>query len=311
MAREPAGTAAGGDIRRYLLPDVLARLRGLDLVARLVVEGFVTGLHRSPYHGFSVEFAEYREYTPGDEIKHIDWKVFGRTDRYYVKVYEEETNLQAFLVLDKSASMRLQSPEAPASKLQYATWIAASLAYLMLAQRDSVGLVTFDTEVRDFVPPSQHPSHLKVMLGHLDQMEPGHESDLGAVMHALAEQVRRKGLFIVISDLLDDPEKILFGLRHLRYRRHEVILFQVLDPAERTFPLRDMTKLVALEGEAEEIVDPIAIRKSYLEELERFLDAIRNGCRNTRTDYVLLDTSMPLGIALARYLATRSEVKLR
>ncbi|RME72525.1 MAG: DUF58 domain-containing protein [Planctomycetota bacterium] len=301
----------GGDLRKYLRPEVLVKLRRLDLIARLVVEGFVTGLHRSPFHGFSVEFAEYREYSPGDEIKHVDWKVFGRTDRYYVKVYEEETNLQAFIVLDKSASMEFRSHLAPASKLTYGSWVAASLAYMLLGQRDSVGLVTYDNAVRDFLPASQHPGHLKVLIKQLDAMEPGADSSMGEVLHGLAERVRRKGLFIIISDLLDDPEAIVHALRHLRYRRHEVILFHTLDPAELTFPYRDMLKLVDLEGGQEEIVDPAAIRASYLEEMRGFIDRIRMGCRTNRADYVQLDTSRPLGMALTRYLATRSEVKLR
>jgi uncharacterized protein (DUF58 family) len=311
MTTDHQPQATGSDLRKYLQPEVLVKLRRLDLVARLVVEGFVTGLHRSPFHGFSVEFAEYREYSPGDEIKHVDWKVFGRTDRYYVKIYEEETNLQSYVVLDKSASMRFKSELAPASKLQYGTWVAASLAYMLLGQRDSVGLVTYDDAVRDFLPASQHPGHLKLMIKELDQMKPGKDSNMGEVLHGLAERVRRKGLFIIISDLLDDPEQILHALRHLRYRRHEVILFHTLDPAELTFPFREMLKLEALEGSTEEIVDPVAIRKAYLEELHAFVEKIKIGCRLNRADYVQLDTSKSLSVALTRYLATRSEVKLR
>lgn len=305
------GASAEVDSRRFLLPEVLVKLRRLDLIARLVVEGFVTGLHKSPFHGFSAEFAEYREYSPGDEIKHVDWKVFGRTDRYYIKVFEEETNLQAHILVDCSESMAYKSSGAAVSKLEYASYIAASLAFLVLNQRDSVGLFTFDEAVREAVPPSQNPSHLKLITQKLEQAQAQGTSVIGETLERLAESVRRKGLFILISDLFDDPVSISKGLRHLRHRRHEVIVFNVLDPAERTFPFTDMLKFEGLEDTGEQLIDPVALRESYLEELESFLTAVKTACRQTRTDYVLMDTSMPLNVALVRYLATRSEVKLR
>jgi uncharacterized protein (DUF58 family) len=299
------------DPRKLLDPKTLHKLQRLDLIARSVVEGFVTGLHKSPYHGFSVEFAEHREYAPGDDIKHVDWKVFGRTDRYYIKEYEEETNLAAYAVLDASESMSYKSAGAPVSKLEYGKFIAASLLYMILNQRDSVGLVTFDKEVRDFIAPSSHASHLKLLLNQLQKTEPRGETGLGGIFHNLAERIRRKGLVIVVSDLLDHPEELLFGLRHLRHRKHEVILFHVMDKAELTFPFDSMLKLEGLEVAREELIDPIAIRKSYLEELDRYLDAIKRGCRTNKIDYVAMDTSMPLDIALTGYLATRSGMKLK
>jgi len=302
---------AGEDIRRFLPPEVLHKLRNLNLVARLVVEGFVAGMHQSPFHGYSVEFAEHREYSPGDDLKHVDWKVFARTDRYYIKQYEEETNLQAYVLLDASESMRYRSPKAPVSKLEYGSFLTAAICYLVLNQRDSAGLITFDQALRDHVPPSQAPSHLKVLLRTLDALEGTGQSKIGSLLHAVAERVKRRGLYVIVSDLLDDPEQILWGLRHLRFLRNEVVLFHVMDPAELRFDFQDMLKLEGLEALGDEIVDPIAIRKGYLQELERHLDQIRNGCRRDKIDYVLLDTSQPLDIALVRYLATRSEVKLK
>jgi uncharacterized protein (DUF58 family) len=299
------------DPRHLLDPKTLVKIERLDLIARSVVEGFVTGLHKSPFHGFSVEFAEHREYAPGDDLKHLDWKVFGRTDRYYVKEYEEETNLAAYAVLDASESMSFKSDGAPCSKFEYGRMVAAALLYLVLNQRDSVGLVTFDKEVREFIAPSAHASHLKLLLNQLQRTAPAGETSLGTIFHGLAERIRRKGLVIVISDLLDDPVSLLHGLRHLRHRKHEVILFHVLDRAELTFPYDGMLRLEGLELPREEIVDPVAIRKGYLAELHAYLESLRRGCRLNRIDYVPMDTSAPLDVALTGYLATRSGMKLK
>lgn len=296
--------------KSYLDPKVLTKLSRLDIVARLVVEGFVTGLHRSPYHGFSVEFAEHREYVPGDDIKHIDWKVYARSDRYYIKQYEEETNLTATILVDGSESMRYRSdPELP-SKLDYACFIAASLTYLILRQRDSVGLVTFDDEIRSHVPPASNPSHRNTVIKALTEIQPTERTSLGPVLHAMADRVKRKGLVILISDLFDDPKTVLSGLRHFRHRRHEVIVFHVLDHAERTFPFKQMTRFQGLEALGDVICDPSALRQAYLEELEGFLAAIRHGCRADRVDYVPLDNATPLDVALTSYLATRAGMKL-
>ena len=296
--------------RRFLDPKTLQKISRLDIIARLVVEGFVTGLHKSPFHGFSVEFAEHREYVPGDDPKHIDWKVYGRSDRFYIKEYEEETNLTATILLDASESMKFKcQPDRP-SKLEYASMIAASLAYLILRQRDSVGLVTFDEKIRTFLPPSSHPSHRNVLLHTLNTLEPRARTTIGPVFDEMAERVKKKGLIIIISDLFDDPATILHGLRHFRHRRHEVILFHVLDEWEKTFPFEQMTKFKGLEGLAELTADPRAVRQAYLEELEKFTWEIKRGCRQDRIDYVGLDTSVPLDVALTSYLATRAEMKL-
>ncbi len=295
----------------YLDPKTLTKISRLDIIARLVVEGFVTGLHRSPYHGFSVEFAEHREYVPGDDIKHIDWKVYARSDRYYIKQYEEETNLTATILVDGSESMRYQSdPELP-SKIDYACYVAASLAYLILRQRDAASLVTFDQDIRSYVPPGSSPSHRNLLIGALNNIEPKlKKTNLGTVLHSMAERVRRKGLIIIISDLLDEPANILAGLRHFRHRRHEVIVFHVLDHAERNFPFRSMTRFRGLEDLGQVICDPGALRRAYLDELETYMAELRHGCRQDRIDYVPLDTSIPLDVALTSYLATRSGMKL-
>jgi uncharacterized protein (DUF58 family) len=296
--------------RRFLDPKTLQKISRLDIIARLVVEGSVTGLHKSPFHGFSVEFAEHREYAPGDDPKHIDWKVYGRSDRFYIKEYEEETNLTATILLDASESMKFKGEPGRVSKLEYASMVAASLAYLVLRQRDTVGLVTFDEKIRSFIPPSSHPSHRNVILHALNTLEPRARTTIGPVFHEMAERIKKKGLVIVISDLFDEPATILSGLRHFRHRRHEVILFHILDEWEKTFPFEAMTKFKGLEALGEVTADPRAIRRAYLDELERFRWEIKRGCRQDRIDYVDIDTSMPLDVALTSYLATRAEMKL-
>ncbi|RMG07058.1 MAG: DUF58 domain-containing protein [Planctomycetota bacterium] len=267
-------------------------------------------MHRSPYHGFSVEFAEHREYVPGDDIKHIDWKVYARSDRYYIKQYEEETNLTATILIDGSESMAYRGSTELPSKKDYACYVAASLVYLILRQRDAVGLTTFDESVRTFVPPGSSPSHRNLCLSALNELECRERTGLGPVLHSMAERVRRKGLIILISDLLDDPEAILAGLRHFRHRRHEVIVFHVLDHAERTFPFRSMTRFEGLERLGHVICDASALRAAYLEELEQHVGELRHGCRADRIDYVPIDTATPLDVALTSYLATRAGMKL-
>lgn len=302
--------AESRDQKSYLDPKTLTKIARLDIRARLVVEGFITGLHRSPYHGFSVEFAEHREYVPGDDIKHIDWKVYARSDRYYIKQYEEETNLTGTILVDGSESMRYQSDPEGMSKLDYACTVAASLAYMILRQRDAVGLVTFDETIKKFIPPGSSSSHRNLILDALTQIDPQARTSLGPVLHTMAERVKRKGLVVIISDLFDDPATILDGLRHFRHRRHEVIVFHVLDHAERTFPFNSMTRFHGLEALGDVICDPGALRAAYLEELESFLGEIRHGCRADRVDYVPLDTSTPLDVALTSYLATRAGMKM-
>ncbi|MEE2618973.1 MAG: DUF58 domain-containing protein, partial [Candidatus Poribacteria bacterium] len=217
----------------YLDPVALSRLGNMELVARLVVEGFITGLHKSPYQGFSIEFSEHRQYMPGDEVKHIDWKVYGKSDRYYVKKFEEETNLRAYIVLDASGSMNYKFSDQRLTKFQYGCYLAASLAYLMLKQRDSVSLTIFDQEIRNYIPPRSRASHLRAIISALEEAEPSGDTGISEILHSLAKRIIRRGLVILISDLLDQPTEILTALKHFRHRKHEIIVLHLIDEAER------------------------------------------------------------------------------
>lgn len=292
--------------RKYLNPQTLAELQGLDLKARLIVEGFVAGLHKSPYHGFSIEFAEHREYVPGDDLRFVDWKVFGKTDRFYLKQYEEETNFACFCLLDTSESMQYRSAANPVSKLDYARYVAAALSYLVLKQQDAAGLVTFDTQIRNFVRASSHPAHLKQLCHVMEQTPAQGESALGPIFHDLAERIRKRGLVVILSDLFDDLESLFLGLKHLRHRRHEVIVLHVIDPAEQDFPFLDPTLFKGLENLPEQMTDPRALRAAYQTEFEQFLREIRRQCRDLHMEYSLLRTDQPLDAALRAFLVQRS-----
>lgn len=290
---------------KYLDPQMLAKLQGLELRARSIVEGYVSGVHRSPFHGFSIEFAEHREYSPGDDLRFVDWKVFGKTDKIYLKQYEEETNLVSYLLLDTSESMRYQSEGTPLSKLEYAQCVAAALSYLVLQQQDSVGLATFDSEVRSLVRPSSNPSHFKQLVHVMEHAEPQRKTRTGPIFHDLAERLKRRGLVLILSDLFDDVQSMLAGLKHFRHRRHDVIVFHVLDPAELDFPFRQTTLFRGMEQLPDVLTDPHALRQAYLAEFGKFLQAVRKGCRGQRVDYVLLRTDQSLEVALSSYIASR------
>jgi uncharacterized protein (DUF58 family) len=287
----------------YLDPLTLAQVRGLELQAKLVVEGYLSGQHRSPHHGFAVEFAQHREYTPGDDVKHIDWKVFGRTERYYLKQYEQETNLVCWLLVDASQSMAYGS--GPVRKYDYASMAAASLAYLIVQQADSVGLAVFDAQVRKFLRPGGQQSHLKDVIRGLNDGTSAAATRLGPVLHEIAGRARQRGLVMLFSDLFDDVPSILSGLQHLRYDRHEVIVFHVLDSAEEDFPFEGATKFRGLEIPAELLTDPRGLRAGYLRELHAFQTELRRGCRRMNIDLVPLRTDQNLGLTLSRYLAHR------
>ncbi len=294
--------------QKYLNPQTLASLEGLDLQARLVVEGYVAGMHPSPYHGFSVEFAEHREYVQGDDIRHVDWKVWSKTDKYYLKQYEEETNLLLYLLLDTSESMAYASGK-NVSKFQYAQMVAAALGYMVLQQQDSVGLATFDDGVRRYLKPAGQPSHLKELIHLLDATPARAKSDLGIVFHDLAERFKKRGVVVILSDLFDDVAKMIAGLKHFRHRRHEVIVFHVLDPAELDFPFRDTTLFKGLEGLPDVLTEPQALRRAYQAEIGAYLDELKKGCRMIDIDYVPLRTDWDLDAALSSYLAARANRK--
>ena len=293
---------------RFLDPAVIARLGTMELKARTVVEGFISGLHRSPYKGFSVEFAEYRQYLPGDDLSTLDWKVFARSDRHYVKKFEEETNLEAHLLLDTSASMAYRG-SAPMSKLEYGSVLAGSLAFLMNRQRDATGLIAFDDRIRFRLPAGSRPGHLHALMLALEQMKAGSQSDVARPLHQLAEALVKRSLVVVISDLLDDPEPVVRGLRHLRFRGTDVIVFQLLDPHELTFPFRGPSKFRDLESAEAVVAEPSAIRKAYLRELAGLTLRLDRELRSAGIDFVQLDTSQPLDFALFAYLAARQRRK--
>ncbi len=291
---------------KYLEPEAASRLRNLNLVARSVVEGFVSGLHRSPYHGFSVEFADHRKYTPGDNIRDLDWRAWAKSDRFYIKRYEEETNVNAHLLLDVSASMTFRSRGL--SKLEYACFLAASLAYLMVRQQDSVGLVVFADGIQKRLPPHSSTLHLNELLRTLETVEPVPETDIAATFHQLAEMIKRRGLIVILSDLLDEEREVLRALRHFRHRRHEVIIFHILDPAERRFPYSRLTDFIDLETGSRLQVDPRFVRQDYLKQIEAFINTYRQGATESNIEYVLADTATPYDRLLLAYLARRSKV---
>lgn len=290
---------------KYSDPQTLDKLRGLQLRARTVVEGYLAGMHKSPLHGFSVEFAQHREYAPGDDLRYVDWKVFGRTNKFYLKQFEDETNLIAYLLVDTSQSMRYQGPGAAMSKLEYAKCAAAALAYLVLRQQDSVGLATFDRQIQTLVPPSSNPAHFGQLAHVLEQAQPQGETAVGPIFHDLAERLKKRGVVLIFSDLFDDLPSMMTGLKHFRHRRHDVIVFQVLDAAELDFPFRQTTLFRGLEQWPQVVTDPRSLRRAYLQEFNGFLRAVRAGCRNEGLDYVLLRSDQPLDTTLSAYLAAR------
>ncbi|TDI93878.1 MAG: DUF58 domain-containing protein [Caldithrix sp.] len=299
-------TSQLADSRKYLNPEVVSKLRSMDLRARLVVEGFITGLHKSPYHGFSAEFAEHRQYMPGDEIKHIDWKVYGKTDRFYVKRFEEETNLKTYILLDASASMGYSS--SGMSKLQYASYLAGALSYLMMQQRDAVGLVTFDEKIRRYLPPRSVTTYLNQILTELDKTESSSKTDISSALHQMADRIKRRGLIILLSDLLDDPQKVRSGLRHFRHKNHEVIVFQILDPLEFSFEFNQDAVFKDMETGEEINTQPWHIRSEYQQQVTEFISTYKKFCREHKIDYVTLNTKEDYDRALFEYLLKRKRI---
>lgn len=296
------------DYRQFLSPEVVSKLKGMELKARLVVEGFITGLHKSPYHGFSVEFAEHRQYMPGDSIRDIDWKVYAKSDRYYIKQYEEETNLKAYLLLDCSASMGYSSDAAVQNKFDYARTLAASLSYLMIKQRDAVGLTTFADEIIQYIPPRSAGGHLHVLLHQFASQQPESITDLALPLHKMADQIKRRGLIIIISDLFDDPDRIISGIRHFRHRNHEVIVFQILDPREKDFAFSGEAIFEDMETGERITTMPWQIKRDYARQFDSFTGFMAAECRQARVDYHLIDTSTPFDKALYAFLAKRERL---
>ncbi len=291
--------------RQLADPQTLARISRLELRARAVVEGVISGMHKSPHRGSSVEFAQHRDYVPGDEIRHIDWKVYARTDRYHIKQFEEETNLKAMLLLDASSSMDYKGKNSPLSKREYAAIVGAAIASLLLKQRDATGLATFDSKVNQFIPPASTSAHMRLLLETLERKESQPKTDLAATFNDLAERIKRRGMIILLSDLFADPDEILRGLQRFRYRKHEVVIFHILDKDEITFPFDDSTIFEGMEGEAPLAADPNALRAEYLRVFQEYSDKLKRGCRELSMDYQLLSTDQPIDLALSQYLARR------
>lgn len=294
------------ELLKYLQPEVISSVKNLQLVARLVVEGYLTGRHRSPFHGFSVEFSQHRPYMPGDNLRFIDWKVFGRTDRYYIKQFEEETNLRCHILLDVSKSMQYASIKI--SKAQYASYLVAGLTYLMLQQRDSTGLVLFDNEIKKYIPPRSVFSHLNVILRAVDKTKYGNDTNISVALHNVADQIRKRGLIILISDLLDDPRAILNGLKHFRHNQHEILVFHIIDPKEFEFNFSGDVLFEDLERSEKIKTQPRYIQEIYRQKFREFLDYLKINFSNNRIDYQQLYTSTPYDKALTEYLLKRKRM---
>ncbi|MBE7493283.1 MAG: DUF58 domain-containing protein [Planctomycetes bacterium] len=290
--------------QKYLDPAVLNEIRHLEVTARNVVEGFISGLHKSPYKGFSVEFAQHREYVPGDDLRYLDWKAFAKSDKYYIKEYEEETNFRAVIVLDTSESMRYKSGE-NLSKLDYGRYMAASLAYLIQRQSDAAGLGLFDQKLYDFVPPATSHASLMRMLASMHERKPEKKTDIGEVLTDVAQRAGRRSLVILVSDLFDRLDNLRKGLEHVSARKHDVIVFNLMDHQEREFTFDRLTQFLGMEGYPDLLVDPRALRKAYLEEVATFTAEARRVCLRSRADFTPIDTQTPLGVVLQAYLAKR------
>ncbi len=291
--------------RSYLDPAVLNRVKSLELKARMVVEGFISGLHKSPYNGYSVEFAAYREYVPGDEVKHIDWKRWARADKLYIKQYEEETNMSCSILFDCSRSMAYGQEEEGGSKFDYAATLSASLAYLLQSQQDAVGLVTFDTEIRKRIPAGSHPNQLRQIVHHLAETEPSQETDVSDVFRSLANSMKQRGLVVVVSDCFVDLDTLETSLRQFQFKGHDVMLCHVMHEHELSFPFTENTRFRGMEQHQEIMTEPRALRRSYLAAVERFLTEVRRVCSKHDVDYLKLSTADPLEAALAGYMAFR------
>ncbi|MCX7877246.1 MAG: DUF58 domain-containing protein [Ignavibacteria bacterium] len=318
------------DYRKYLEPSVISRLSNIELKAKLVVEGFIAGLHQSPYHGFSVEFTEHRPYMPGDDLKYLDWKVLGRTDRYYIKQFEEETNLKSYLIIDASRSMSFRSDSIDTSplssfrnffrkksqarpysykpvisKLEYSSYLAASIAMLMHFQKDASGLVIYDEKIRTFIPPKATSQNLKQILLQLSGIIPSGKTNTSESLNEVAEKIKRRGLVIIFSDLFDEQKKVIKAIRHFRYKKNEVIVFHILDPLELNLLTDTPLTIRDMESGQELQAQPLAVINSYREALQEFIDNYKTACFSDNTDYVLISTNTPFDKALFEYLNKR------
>jgi len=293
--------------RQLLNPEIIHKISNINLAARLVAEGFISGRHKSVYHGFSLEFAEHREYVFGDDLKHIDWKVYSKTDKHYIKLYEEETSIKAYLLVDISNSMGYQS-ENNISKLDYSRYLAAALAYIIIKQQDQVGLVTFAEQIKDFIPPRSTVSHLRNIMAVLQNTTASSLTQLPETLHIAAERIKRRGLIIIFSDLLDHVQEVILGLRHFKNKQHDLIVFHVLDEQERNFDFQHLAHFEDLETKEKILVDPKSIKKEYLNTFNEFIQKYKQSCGEAGIDYVPITTSVPFDFALMSYLSMRQKL---
>jgi uncharacterized protein (DUF58 family) len=297
------------DYRKYLDPRTLARIGSIDLRARLIVEGLMTGMHRSPYQGISVEFAQHRPYVAGDDTRHVDWKVFGKTDKIYLKQYLQETNLHLICIVDASESMgygTVRSDGATWTKYDHATAIAASLSYMAIQQQDSVGLAIFDQALARYFKPSNSPGQWKIVVNELQVVPRWNKTNTGKILDQIAEKLTHRSLIVLVSDFFDDIESITQGLRHLRYKKHEIMAFQILDPTEIEFPFEDVTLFKGLEEAGELLTEPRALREGYIQQLAMFTEELKKSCRGMHIDFQRFSSGDSLDVALSQFLATRA-----
>lgn len=295
------------DYKNYLNPQIISRISSLDLRARLVVEGFMVGLHKSPYHGFSVEFSQHRPYMQGDNLRSVDWRVFGKTEKYFIKQYEEETNLKSYLILDCSKSMSYASNN-QISKLDYASTLIAALSYMMIKQQDAISLTIYSDEIKKYLPPKSSNSYLQQVLKELVSIEASSKTNTADALNKVAEKIKRRGLVIIISDFFDDVDKTLKALKHFAHQKNEVIIFQILDPMERSFGFGKDAIFKDLETDEELTTQPYQIQKAYQQAMSEFTSKIKRECLNANFDYNLLDTSTPFDKALFSYIQKRSRL---
>ncbi len=296
------------NFQKYLQPDVVSTIKNLELIAKFIVEGFLVGLHKSPYHGFSVEFSEHRQYMPGDNIRDIDWKVYGRTNRFYIKQYEEETNLKAYLILDISGSMGYASKKI--SKIQYATYLAAALSYLLIKQRDAVGLATFSNKIHRFLPPKSTSGYLQFILKELNEIKLERQTtNVSETLHELAEKIKRRGLIILLTEFLyEDPEKILQGLKHFRHYDHEILVFNILDPQDKFFDFKQDATFIDMETGEKVKTQPFFLRERYRQRIDEFYNNLQKECLNFQIDFQNIITDEPFDRALIRYMLKRKKM---
>jgi uncharacterized protein (DUF58 family) len=300
-------TQANLEYKSLLDPSIIPKINSLELRARLVVEGLMVGLHKSPYHGFSVEFIQHRPYMQGDSLKDVDWKVYGKTEKFFVKQYEEETNLRSYIVLDISRSMRFASGN-QVSKIEYASTLVAALSYLMMKQQDAVGLTLYADKILQYLPPKATRQYLQEIFKSLVNIEPSDTTNTAKCLNSVAEKIKRRGLVIIVSDLFDNVDSIIKSLKHFAYQKNEVIVFQILDPLEKSFEFGRDAIFKDMETEEEMTTQPYQIQKAYKAAMEEFVGKIKTECLNSNIDYNLVETSAPFDKALLSYIQKRSKL---